>query len=247
MMKDILELICKHDPEYPRKIYGATETEIERLEQLSRRTLPKNYKEFLKHMGRDMGDLVIPRSDFNISTVLKTYEDDEYSPPENYLFIGAFTQDPHEDYYLERKSDVEVDCRVVRFPFDADLSVPDSIYVAYSSLSDMLFSYAFKDKRMSLLPAQARLIPLVSEKALESGESTTDSLHIIGGLAARMGFTRLPHTSSHLPMHDRSDAAILGKQNPVSHGLNVYVAASTERTLKHLVQVITDHTQLLRA
>ena len=247
MMKDLLALIGQYDPAYPRKIQGARDDEIHRLEQIAHRPLPPNYKEFLKYMGKDMGDFVIPKSDFNISTVMKAYEDEEWPPPPGYLFIGACTQDPHEDYYLDCESQDATDCKVVRFSADSDLSDPQSIYVAYPSLNDLLFSCAFKDKRMSLLPVQALLIPSMSDDALKSAESTTGSLRTIGELAARLGFRRLPHTSAHFPMYDRSDAAILGNQDPVGGGLYVDVAASTEQTLKQLVQIIRDHTQLLGA
>lgn len=54
MLKDLMALISHYDPEYPRKIHGATTAEIHHLEQLAHRPLPANYKEFLEYMGKDI-------------------------------------------------------------------------------------------------------------------------------------------------------------------------------------------------
>src|SRR5689334_159006 len=115
MMKELLELIEVFDPSYSKKIRGATEQEIGHLQELVGRPLPEPYKEFLRFMGKSMGDFQIPDVDFDIDVVTAIYEDDDWEPPERYLFIAQHGQDPYVDYYLDLDELVEGDYRVVRF------------------------------------------------------------------------------------------------------------------------------------
>ncbi len=103
--------VAQFDPQFPQRIQGATEEEINQLEETVRRSmrrpLPDDYKDFLRHLGNGRDRLVFAgECSTDISSISTYYEivnkyldagileedDDEETddPPEGCLIIGAF-------------------------------------------------------------------------------------------------------------------------------------------------------------
>ncbi len=98
--------IAQFDPQFPQRIKGATEEEINALEVTVRRPLPDDYKDFLRHLGNECDRLVFAgECNTTVSSISTYYEidnkyldagdaedDDEETddPPEGCLVIGAF-------------------------------------------------------------------------------------------------------------------------------------------------------------
>jgi hypothetical protein len=99
--------IAQFDAQFPKRIQGATEEEIDQLEETVRRPLPAEYRDFLRYLGNGYDRLIFAgECNAKISSVSKYYEienkyrnsgdseevsdEDTYDPPEGCLVIGAF-------------------------------------------------------------------------------------------------------------------------------------------------------------
>ena len=67
---------------------GATEDEIEQIEQIAGRPLPRFYRWFLLRMGHRMGPLAYSSLDFSAPKVLESYASGLFVPHPRFLMIG---------------------------------------------------------------------------------------------------------------------------------------------------------------
>lgn len=243
MPPSIVEFISRYDPSYPDKVRGANSQEIERLKSLSGQELPPSYKAFLSEMGKSMGDLSVPQTDFSIDRCLEFYSEGEQLPPPHYLFIAAHDQDPYIDYYLDLSTSNGLDCEVVRITSEAEEFKNEYVHPLFLPFSDLMLTFAFTLKRMSHLPHRAHFTPSHA-KARKQGAGTSELLQIIETLALRMGFHKVPDMSPRCLLLDRQDAAIYGRSTP-NGGVYAELAASTERERSRLREIICDHTSLV--
>ena len=67
---------------------GASEAEIEQIEVIAGRPLPRFYRWFLMRMGRSMGRLAYQSLDFSARKVLTSYAEELFVPHPRFLMIG---------------------------------------------------------------------------------------------------------------------------------------------------------------
>ncbi|QRK12650.1 SMI1/KNR4 family protein [Archangium violaceum] len=242
MMKELIELIETYDPGYAKKLHGATEEEIARLQNLVGRELPAPYKEFLRYMGRSMGDFQIADANFSIDVVTAIYGANDWVPPERYLFIAEHEQDPYLDYYLDLDELVDGDYKVLRFSNDGGF-VEDP-WSTIALMKGFFFANAFRVKRMENFPHETLISPSLSRLSVRPAAST-DMMAVVEERALKLGFKKLPFSLPLRPMYERKDAAILGTRAPVRGGICFELAAESERELKHLVSVLCSNTPLI--
>lgn len=82
------ELLLRLMPQVSEHWEGATEFEIEQLEQIAGRPLPRFYRWFLLRMGRSMGPLAIPDTDFSAAKLLSCYASGEFAPDPRFFMIA---------------------------------------------------------------------------------------------------------------------------------------------------------------
>lgn len=240
MIQELIELLAKHDPQYPSKIKGASDEEVFRLAELVGRELPSPYRAFLRHMGRSMGDFQVPDTDFSIATVLDFYEPDGRPPQTRYLFIAAHEEDAYLDYYLDLDS--EPAFAVIRCETGKDPLIPQNTHLSFPSFKDLLFSFGFLFKRMTALPHQNLLFPSARKKS-SSKHSSEEAVSTIERIALQLGFQSLPHTSPDFLLLDRENAAIY-VSNSSRVGRTFKVAADDKAELTRICEIIRDHTVL---
>jgi hypothetical protein len=244
-MYELIEFIRQYDPEYLSKIRGASAEETARLEQLVGRALPAHYKEFLLHLGKDMGDLQMPETDFRIGRVLKFYELGKRKPPARYIFIGAQIEDPYDRYLLDCGDGPRQDCPVLRADNQESFKTTDNLWVSYPSLKDMLFVLAFSVKRMDLLTHRRQFTPSLEEGEDGLSRVPPGLMGAVVKVVETLGFERLPYTSDLNPLFERGDAAFYASRNPEGGGMTAELAAQDEREFKRLIEIICDNTALL--
>ncbi|MFZ6177604.1 SMI1/KNR4 family protein [Nannocystis pusilla] len=75
-------------PDFETQIVGASDEDIERIEGLVGRPLPRFYRWFLMRMGRSMGPFGYPTIDFTAPAVLAGYSERLVHPDSRFLMIG---------------------------------------------------------------------------------------------------------------------------------------------------------------
>ncbi|WP_224244713.1 SMI1/KNR4 family protein [Hyalangium gracile] len=246
MMKELIEFISRYDAGYAGTIRGASAGEVSELERLVGRRLPGRYQEFLRHMGRSMGDFVVPETNFLIDRILRFYRGKARDRiPQRYIFIAAHEEDPYSSYYYDCGSSAEADdYKIIRAELGEDFANADMLSLAFPSLQDMLFLFAFQVKRMYLLPHRAFLQTSWGTAAHEPGEAGTLTLEGLEGIMPQLGFQRLPYTSVMNPLFDRADAAFYAHRASDTGGLSAELAASHEKEHSRLLEIIKDNTLL---
>jgi len=245
-MKELIEFISQYDPEYRQKIRGATEAEIAELERLVGRKLPTRYKDFLRHMGRGMGDFEIPETNLSIDRIERFYRGKgRERVPARYVYIAAHEEDPYSSYYYDCVSAEETaDCAIIRAEIGQDFSSADNLLPAFPSLQDMLFLFSFQVKRMSYLPHRAFLQTSWGSPQQDPGQEGTLTLEELEELMPRLGFQKLPYTTPRNPMFERGDAAFYAHRPTEEAALSAEIAASSEKERNRLLEIIRDNTLL---
>ncbi|MDC0719157.1 SMI1/KNR4 family protein [Nannocystis bainbridge] len=75
-------------PDFEAQVVGATEGEVEHIEALAGRPLPRFYRWFLLRMGGHMGPFEYPTIDFTAKAVLAAYSKRLVHPDSRFLMIG---------------------------------------------------------------------------------------------------------------------------------------------------------------
>src|SRR5688572_28146806 len=86
-------LLVRLMPEADRGWRGASEAEIDEVEALAGRPLPRFYRWFLARMGHDMGGLSYPTVDFTVERVLAGNSEEHFPRDPRYFMIGFVTDE----------------------------------------------------------------------------------------------------------------------------------------------------------
>lgn len=237
-IQQLIDYISKYDSSFASRIRGASEMQINRLEQLIKHPLPTTYRAFLSRMGHSMGGLHPYNANFDIDVIIRAYESDSWMPPSQYLFIGLAKEDPFLNIYLDC-SDMNVEPKVVQFPDPPDnvFSTERYFYMLYQSVSDMLFAFAFLQIRMPQLPARARYIP--NPQIDWKSFSTKTRMQALHDVSLKKGFQLLPVTGSWTGLYEKNSAAIIGYQ-PENYGLYVEIATQDYALLEEIASNVTN-------
>jgi hypothetical protein len=87
------ELLLRLVPDLDEHWRGATEDEIERVQEIAGRPLPRFYRWFLLRMGHSMGPISYPSLDFSVAKVLASYTEDLFLPHRRFLMIAYESDD----------------------------------------------------------------------------------------------------------------------------------------------------------
>lgn len=87
------ELLARLVPDLANEWQGATPDEIDRIEQLAGRPLPRFYRWFLLRMGHSMGPIAYRSLDFSAPTVLSCYAEQVFVPHPRFFMIGYETDE----------------------------------------------------------------------------------------------------------------------------------------------------------
>ncbi|PRP93716.1 SMI1/KNR4 family protein [Enhygromyxa salina] len=87
------ELLLRIVPDLGSQWRGATEHEIDQIEQIAGRPLPRFYRWFLMRMGHDMGPIEYRSMIFSAPTVLQCYAERLFVPHPRFLMIAYETDE----------------------------------------------------------------------------------------------------------------------------------------------------------
>lgn len=87
------ELLLRLVPDLDSHWQGATDDEIEQIERIAARPLPRFYRWFLLRMGRSMGPFAYPSLDFSAPRVIGCYAEGLFLPHPRFQMIGHESND----------------------------------------------------------------------------------------------------------------------------------------------------------
>lgn len=187
-------LLKRLAPSLPQQWEGASADEIELMEALASRRLPRFYRWFLERMGRSMGPLRYPTLDFSVDRVLSCYENGLLAPDDRFLLI-AYESDVvlplhlfYDFQYPERD-----DARVVSRAFSGG-----PIHFGFDTLREMLVWGEFLVSRISKFPHRCR-------GTLGGNHDVIARLDPIMG---ELGFFKPIPTGQRCAIYDQPDAAM---------------------------------------
>lgn len=228
------QLLARLVPDFTSQVEGATADEIDAIERLAGRPLPRFYQWFLWRMGTDMGPLAYRSLDFSARRVLAAYEDGTFKPDPRLLMIGYET-DPiypvHIAYDLDHP--VRDDARVTRAagePLLDDLS--------FETFREML-AYGVLS-RARLLDHAQRLEAVLSDKSARAVASQ------LAPVMATLGFTSPIETGEYCSLFEREDALLVGfmylGSSPAMQATSL--GAPSQAEIRRILGAITSETGL---
>jgi hypothetical protein len=243
MIAELIKFASIYDPNYPKSVLGATESDLARLEHLFRPRLPAPYKEFLTQMGRSTGAIQIEDTTFTIDMVLRSYERRANLPPSPFLFIGASSSEPPASFYIDTREPDESSQTIVTAD-TGDEAVEEHHWPLFPSLEEMLYVHAFRSLRMSHLPYARRLGSYLTRKGGATADEPSTTVEEVEHVLLTLKFRRLPCTSPLNPLFEREHAAVLGHQNVLGGGLDLEIAADNASESTLLLEILRDNLPL---
>lgn len=194
-------LLVRLAPDLADRWEGATDEEIEQIEQLAGRPLPRFYRWFLMRMGRDRGLLAYPSLDFSAQRVLSAYGEAQFEPHPRLLMIGYET-DPdmplHVFYDLDHPT--RQDARVTR-AYDPT----EELQVEFETLREMLVWGEMLVRRV--MTAGHRCAGVI-----ESGQDGI--MAHIAPVMHHLGFMSPISTGPYCTIFETDDSVLLTTTNP---------------------------------
>lgn len=196
-------LLLRLHPDLPFHWEGASPEEMERLEEIAERPLPRFYRWFLSRMGRAMGPIAYQSLDFSAASVISCYDQKLVRVGRRFLLIGYETE---EDMPLHTFYDFDFqtgdDARVVKLDF-----LGGAIHNMFHSFREMLAWGKFSHYRVDELPRRCR----------GSFKSSGDVLSELDSVMSHLGFTK-PIPGLPCALYDRADAAMVTTSSPSDAG-----------------------------
>src|SRR5689334_7924637 len=112
----VKEYISTFDPPFAEHARGASEEELEELEQRLDAPLPDIYVDFLRVLGKDTDWISIDKIDFSIDAVLRYYRRHDWPTAYDYVRIGEDPKDPAFHPYIEVNPLPDTEQEVIRIP-----------------------------------------------------------------------------------------------------------------------------------
>jgi hypothetical protein len=213
---------------------GASEEEIEEIEDFVEEPLPAFYRWFLTRMGRSMGPLDSPHQDTSCKSIIMTYEQGLISPSPHLLLIGIEPDEimPMHVFYDLRKP-ARNDARVCSAPADGGY-----LQIEFETRREaMAWSLLLRTK--------------ISRSARQcKGTFSDSSCNIIPKLTpalANQDFTSPIQTGLFCAIFERSDATLIAMAPPHDDRpphLYFQIGANNEHTIRGLLGSIATDTSL---
>jgi hypothetical protein len=200
----IIDYIASSDPAFRSGIRGASEEEIDWLQQLTGGPLPAVYRSFLRHMGHGMDWIVAYDGNFDIGRVISFYERALWTVPSEHWLIAVPRSESSSEIYLRQEASAAI--RVVSIPA-AEEEVDESALDYFAgSLEELIGRAAFWTLTIAVAPFTTRLYhpdpesgsaPLVQEYAQRVGMSpewfSNDWTTVCTGPETNLVATKTPH------------------------------------------------------
>lgn len=234
---EVEELLRGIVPDFPNHCAGATDDEIERIERIADRPLPRFYRWFLMRMGGSMGPFRYSTLDFSAAKVVSCYADGLFVPDSRFLMIGYESDESmplHVAYdfaFIERD-----DARVV-----ARHLIEGEANVLAETFREMIAWGAFSEHRVAKLAEHCE------------GSFFDDDGDVLAKLTPIMeslGFRRLIPSGKCCAMYDRADAAMVAICEPGDEPETVQTVQSFELagesagSLRRILGAISDNAPL---
>lgn len=193
---EVEDLLLRTVPGLAEQWRGATPDEVEQLERIAGRPLPRFYRWFLSRMGQSMGPLAYPSKDFSARRVLDCYARKIVAPNPRFLLIGYESDEmmPHAFYDLDApaRGDATVTAR--------DASDDDDPIDRFETLQEMLSWSA-------LFRFQFEQMSQKCEGTLYREDS--EPLSLLAPVLSSLGFTQPITTGRYCGLYERADALML--------------------------------------
>jgi hypothetical protein len=227
-------LLTRLLPDFTSQVEGATPDEIEAIERLAGRPLPRYYQWFLWRMGRNMGPFAYRSLDFSAQRILAAYEDGTFEPDPRFLMIG-YESDP---------------LYPVHIAYDLDHPARDDARVTRFDLEPLLHDKSFETLRE--MHAYGLLLRKYSTQAQRLGAVLYDDQdsHVAALLVpvlAQLGFTSPIETGPYCTLYEREDAVLVGctrltREVPGSQPISL--GARNQGEIRSILGTITTETGL---
>ena len=224
-----VDFISEFDPDFRTSIRPATDGEIERLQNVVGRSLPRAYHEFLRSFGNGMDWVEIFDANFDIQTITEYYEKSTWRPPDQYLLIGLATEDPFFHIHLQITDNEPP--RVVAFPdgssakdFQADI-IDTWAHPIAGSLDEMMCTYAYRRLKLPSLPFHAKF-------AVENV-----GIDDISTMTKELGFDEQWFSNAWTHVGNRHDAALIAFK-PDRKRMTIDLACSTIESAESLDETL---------
>lgn len=192
---ELERLLLSIVPDLAEQWHGATPEEIERIEKIAGRPIPRFYRWFLSKMGRDMGLLEYTTIDFSAERILRCYAEGVIEPDPRFLLIGYETDDTvpmHFFYDLDRP--IREDAQLVGMD-----SVGGEITDQFETFREMIAWGKFRSFRLRPLAQRC-------EGVIEFDRP--GALARLTSAMADIGFAEPIPTGAFCKIFDRSDAGM---------------------------------------
>ena len=211
-------------PGYEQQVKGATEEQINRIEEIAGCSLPRFYRWFLLRMGADMGPFTYPPIDFTAATVIDCYERGLFSQDPSCLLIGFDSRDiPNHHYYhlgAQKNDDM----------FVASGTDTDNLWNQFETFREMLACDNLKKFKLWKLPQ------LCKGFFEDSGGDVVTQLKPV---MESFGFKSPIPTGNICGLYDREDAALITngfpKIGPKFDMLSFTLAGRDEKFIRSLL------------
>lgn len=191
---ELEKLFLRLDPNSPQEWKSASAAQIDAIERIAGRPVPKFYSWFLDRMGEDMGSMSYGLVDFSARRVLSVYHEGELSPDGRRLLIGYNLDEVmpvHFFYDLDRPA--RDDCMVVQTEIDDFCPRPTA-----ETFREMLGWAKFTNRRV-------RKLPQVCEGSVSGPEGMVRPK--VDAAMTDLGFSNLLRSGPFCGLYDRDDAA----------------------------------------
>ncbi|MBC7988723.1 MAG: SMI1/KNR4 family protein [Luteimonas sp.] len=197
------DLLLRTLPELEQEWEGATAPEIDAIERIAGRPLPRFYRWFLTRMGKSMGPMSWAHVDFSAQTVLESYAKGDVTPLPGFLMIGLHSNLAMRlHYYYNLDLPARDDARVTRMdPLEGPAGASDQ----FETLREMFGRSVLRIHRMDKLPQRCN-----GWFEVDGGDvcSTLDPI------MSRLGFTRPIPTGLYCGLYERADAVLTCSDEP---------------------------------
>lgn len=221
-------------PNLDAQIRGATDEDIQKIEDIAGRPLPRFYRWFLKRMGADMGPISYPFLDFTASKILACYSEGFVPPDSRYLLIGYCSDDylPKHQFY-DFNYPVRDDARVVE---GEDLE--DELNDQFETFREMLAWGILVEHRIWKFPQRCKGF-LTSKDG--------DVLDKLDPLMSKLEFTTPIQTGSCCALYEERNVVLTTSSNPSDYTPDrrlFSLGGSDVRVLRCLLGEISTNTSL---
>jgi hypothetical protein len=220
-------------PDLSSQWKGATDADLEQIEQIAGRPLPDFYRWFLLRMGVSMGSIAYGTTDFSAAKVLSCYEEGLFSFDRRFLMIG-YESDEMMPLHLLYDFDhpVREDAHVGR-----RLATGGALHTSFETLREMIAWGVCAAKRIEVLPQ--RCIGVLSD-------SDKNVLTQLGPVVGSLGFETPVPTGPYCAVYEGAHSAMISKCTPdVEPEFHVFrLAGNDAASLRRVLGEIVTETSL---